>query len=168
MPVARSFESTKRLRSTHDQTFVARRRRRRPLASHYRPPYSTTNMLSPQSIVLEYICPALGAVTANVMFASPTFSVKDALRRGSLEELNPTPWAFMLGNTAGWVLYGILINNWFVFWGNVSREEGAERSGFCTNVLRKGATAPSSHRTIIGAWTYTFGMVQSLGRQTHL
>ena len=33
-------------------------------------------------------------------------------------ELKPTPWAFMLGNTFGWITYGILVQDLFVFFGN--------------------------------------------------
>ena len=36
---------------------------------------------------------------------------------GRLGDLNPTPWAVMLGNCCGWVTYSILINNLFVFFG---------------------------------------------------
>lgn len=33
-------------------------------------------------------------------------------------ELNPLPWAFMTGNTCGWVAYAFLTKNIFVFIGN--------------------------------------------------
>jgi solute carrier family 50 protein (sugar transporter) len=38
---------------------------------------------------------------------------------GRLGDLNPTPWAFMFFNCLGWVTYAILINNLFVFFGNI-------------------------------------------------
>jgi len=77
-------------------------------------------------IVLEYVCPALGMITANIMFFSPVQAVRKAERDGRLGNLNPTPWAFMLGNCCGWVTYSFLINNLFVFFGNAP--------GFCLSV----------------------------------
>lgn len=77
-------------------------------------------------IVLEYVCPALGMITANIMFFSPVQDVCKAKRDGHLGDLNPTPWAFMLGNCCGWVTYSFLINNLFVFFGNAP--------GFCLSV----------------------------------
>jgi len=37
-----------------------------------------------------------------------------ALQRGSLEELNPTPWIFMTGNCIGWVGYSFLKHDYFI------------------------------------------------------
>lgn len=75
-------------------------------------------MLSAQEIVLEYACPAAGAVTATMMFAAPAKDVWRASQQGSLGSLNPTPWAVMLGNCCGWVTYGILVHNYFVYFAN--------------------------------------------------
>ncbi|GKY92715.1 hypothetical protein MPSEU_000241600 [Mayamaea pseudoterrestris] len=58
-------------------------------------------------------------IMANVMFSAPYRDVKRAALAGKLGDLNPTPWAFMLFNCLGWVTYAILINNLFVFFGNV-------------------------------------------------
>jgi len=70
-------------------------------------------------IILVYICPSLGMVMANLMFLAPMKDLQSAVRKGSgLGDLNPTPWAFMLGNCLGWSAYGVLISNWFVFWAN--------------------------------------------------
>ena len=72
------------------------------------------------NIFLEYVCPALGVLIANAMFLAPLGDLRSALRIASegLGDLNPTPWAFMLGNCLGWTAYGILTANWFVFWAN--------------------------------------------------
>jgi solute carrier family 50 (sugar transporter) len=70
-------------------------------------------------IVLEYVCPALGTITANLMFAAPLRDVYVAVQAGrGLGDLNPTPWAFMLGNTVGWVTYGLMLRNPFVLLAN--------------------------------------------------
>mmetsp|Transcript_21049 Transcript_21049/g.31777 ORF Transcript_21049/g.31777 Transcript_21049/m.31777 type:complete len:317 (+) Transcript_21049:33-983(+) len=75
-------------------------------------------MVSAKDVILEYICPALGTVLAYIMFLAPYGSVKKASATGSLGDLNPTPWAFMLGNTVGWVAYSFLLNNYWIYFGS--------------------------------------------------
>ena len=74
--------------------------------------------LSVSEIILEYVCPAAGMVCANWMFMAPLADVRKAETAGRLADLNPTPWAVMLGNTLGWVSYGLLRSNWFIFFAN--------------------------------------------------
>lgn len=51
------------------------------------------------------------------MFFAPYRDVRIARDNDSLGDLNPTPWAFMLGNCIGWVAYSLLLEdqNLFVF-----------------------------------------------------
>jgi solute carrier family 50 protein (sugar transporter) len=78
-----------------------------------------TNNASISKIILEYVCPSLGMIAANIMFAAPLKDCHRAVVQGRLGSLNPTPWAFMLGNTFGWVTYGILKDrNLFIFFAN--------------------------------------------------
>ena len=49
---------------------------------------------------------------------APYKDVKEAVRKGTLGHLNPTPWAVMTGCTIGWVTYSYLINNLFLFFTN--------------------------------------------------
>lgn len=80
---------------------------------------STTTPLTPAYIVLELVCPSLGMVVANLMFLAPLKDLQKAVTKGvGLGDLNPTPWAMMLGNCLGWTAYGVLRKNWFVFWAN--------------------------------------------------
>jgi solute carrier family 50 protein (sugar transporter) len=72
-------------------------------------------MISTREIILEIICPAFGVILANVMFIASYKDVKLAVARGSLGDLNPTPWAFMLGNCCGWMIYSFLLQNLWVF-----------------------------------------------------
>ncbi|CAJ1945931.1 unnamed protein product [Cylindrotheca closterium] len=74
--------------------------------------------LSTKEIILEYVCPAMGALIGNIMFAAPVRDLKAAIDKGDLGTLNPTPWGFMLGNCMGWLLYGVLLQNVWVFVGN--------------------------------------------------
>ena len=71
------------------------------------------------SIILEYIAPSLGVLVGNYMWLAPYQDIKVALQRGTLNQLNPLPWVFMLGNCIGWVTYGVLQQNVFVFCGNI-------------------------------------------------
>jgi solute carrier family 50 protein (sugar transporter) len=68
-----------------------------------------------KTIILEFICPCLGTIIGNLIFFAPLKDMKKALRDGSLGDLNPTPWAFMLGNSLGHVTYGIFLQNLWVF-----------------------------------------------------
>mmetsp|Transcript_1694 Transcript_1694/g.3385 ORF Transcript_1694/g.3385 Transcript_1694/m.3385 type:complete len:323 (-) Transcript_1694:125-1093(-) len=75
-------------------------------------------MLTANEIVLQYVCPLFGCLAANFMFTAPVRDVREAVRKGTLGSLNPTPWAVMTGNCTGWVTYSYLIQNQFVFWAN--------------------------------------------------
>mmetsp|Transcript_9405 Transcript_9405/g.15101 ORF Transcript_9405/g.15101 Transcript_9405/m.15101 type:complete len:435 (+) Transcript_9405:94-1398(+) len=69
-------------------------------------------------IILEYVCPAAGMIIANMMFYAPFQDLQKAVRQGHIGDLNPTPWAVMLGNCFGWSLYGVLRVNFWVFFAN--------------------------------------------------
>jgi solute carrier family 50 protein (sugar transporter) len=104
-------------------------------------------MPSTKEIILEYVCPSLGVIFANCMFSAPYRDLRQAIRDGNLGDLNPTPWAFLLGNCFGWVLYGMLLQNLWIFAGNapgfilsVWLNLGAVKllyQGHCSTELRK-------------------------------
>lgn len=78
-------------------------------------------MMSAGDIVLEYVSPGAGTIAAFFMFAAPVRDVRKCTLQGEgLGDLNPTPWAFMLGNCTGWIAYSFLIQNLFVFFANLS------------------------------------------------
>mmetsp|Transcript_15953 Transcript_15953/g.19476 ORF Transcript_15953/g.19476 Transcript_15953/m.19476 type:complete len:336 (-) Transcript_15953:1188-2195(-) len=76
-------------------------------------------MSSAKEIFLQYVCPSMGTIMASAMFAAPITSLREALARGSLGSLNPTPWAFMTGNCLGWVAYSFITHNIFVLVSNL-------------------------------------------------
>jgi solute carrier family 50 protein (sugar transporter) len=76
-------------------------------------------MLSASEIILEYVCPGAGTLTAMLMWVAPWKDIQKATARGRLDDLNPLPWAFMLGNCTGWITYAILIQNIFVLVANI-------------------------------------------------
>jgi solute carrier family 50 protein (sugar transporter) len=75
-------------------------------------------MMLAGNIVLEYVFPALGILMGNYMVSAPLRDLRKAVERGHLGDLNPTPWAFMLGNCCGWATYAILIQNLWIFLGS--------------------------------------------------
>eukprot|EP00980_Cylindrotheca_fusiformis_P021666 scaffold8522_cov70-Cylindrotheca_fusiformis.AAC.4 len=74
--------------------------------------------VSTSEILLEYVCPALGVVFASCMALAPYADLKKAISKGQLGDLNPTPWAFMMGNCFGWIFYAILKEDMWVFASN--------------------------------------------------
>ena len=73
------------------------------------------------TIILEYVCPGFGVICANIMFSAPYRDLQNAVLKGEIGNLNPTPWAFMLGNCLGWITYGCLRRNYFVYFANAPR-----------------------------------------------
>jgi solute carrier family 50 (sugar transporter) len=73
---------------------------------------------SAKDVVLVIVCPMMGMIISNLMFSAPYRDLKKAIDRGELGDLNPTPWAFMLGNCFGWVTYSMLIQNLWIFFAN--------------------------------------------------
>ena len=78
--------------------------------------------MSLQTIILEYVCPALGTLFANLMWMAPIASVREAISiRHSLGVLNPIPWSMMLGNCVGWVAYSFIVKD---FWPLIANAPG--------------------------------------------
>jgi solute carrier family 50 protein (sugar transporter) len=69
-------------------------------------------------ILEELIAPSIGCVLSTLTFAAPIKSLLSAIEFGSLGSLNPTPWAFMTGNTIGWLAYSFITKDLFVFFAN--------------------------------------------------
>jgi uncharacterized protein with PQ loop repeat len=63
-------------------------------------------------IILEYICPTIGTITATFMWLAPLSDLRKAIQMDKkLGVLNPLPWAFMMGTCTGFIIYSILIDN---------------------------------------------------------
>ena len=64
-----------------------------------------------------------GTMLANLMFSAPYKDIQIAIQqRGHLGDLNPTPWAFMLGNCCGWVTYSFLKENYWIFFAKMRQD----------------------------------------------
>lgn len=77
-----------------------------------------SSSISAKDVLLETVCPALGMIIANIMYLAPFSDAKRAIDSGDIGHLNPTPWAVMLGNSCGWVTYGILRHNFYIYFAN--------------------------------------------------
>ena len=65
------------------------------------------------------VAPTIGVILSTLTFSAPITSLRSAVQAGSLGDLNPTPWAFMLGNTVGWIAYSFITGDMYVFFANV-------------------------------------------------
>jgi hypothetical protein len=70
-------------------------------------------------IISEYVCPSLGCFIASAVFAAPINDLCNALKRGSLGNLNTVPWSIMTGNCLGWCSYAYYTNDPFVLAANL-------------------------------------------------
>lgn len=75
--------------------------------------------LSWSFIVLEYVCPSVGAFLSTMMFAAPVGDLRRALIKGSIGPLNPLPFSMMTGNCIGWCAYAYYTHDPFVLAANL-------------------------------------------------
>ena len=78
------------------------------------------NESSPSLVIIlaDYVAPTIGCILSTFTFSAPINSLSSAIEAGSLGSLNPTPWAFMLGNILGWLAYSYITLDLFVFFAN--------------------------------------------------
>lgn len=62
-------------------------------------------------VLLLHFCPLAGCALACCLYAAPVNDLRAALRRGSLDKLNPLPFAFAFANCYGWIVYGYFREN---------------------------------------------------------
>ena len=69
-------------------------------------------------VIATTVVPACGAVLANGMFLASWPAVAQARTSKQLGALNPLPFAFTFANCLGWLHYGFVCRNHYVFWSN--------------------------------------------------
>ena len=69
-------------------------------------------------LIATTVVPACGAVLANGMFLASWPAVAQARTSKQLGALNPLPFAFTFANCLGWLHYGFVCRNHYVFWSN--------------------------------------------------
>lgn len=70
-------------------------------------------------VVVNYVAPVVGVVVANVMFSSPLAAVLHVRRTQELGDLNPLPYPVIFVNCISWLVYALLTNDWFLYFGNL-------------------------------------------------
>ncbi|KXS17721.1 hypothetical protein M427DRAFT_54321 [Gonapodya prolifera JEL478] len=98
------------------------------------------------SLLTETLAPLLGVVTATLIFLAPLSDVRQIALTGELADFNPIPLGFIVTNALSWILYSLLVRNFYIFWSNVS--------GFCLGlyyiVSALGARdVPASARSLV-------------------
>ncbi|KAG1680971.1 hypothetical protein FOA52_009930 [Chlamydomonas sp. UWO 241] len=71
-------------------------------------------MADMQTIILQTVVPAAGAVISTVMYASPLPTVYKASVNRAIGDINPIPFCVTIANTLIWLVYGLLKHDPFI------------------------------------------------------
>jgi len=71
-------------------------------------------MADAQTLILQTIVPAGGAVISTVMYASPLPTVAKAVQARAIGDINPIPFCVTIANTIIWCVYGLLKHDPFI------------------------------------------------------
>ena len=104
-------------------------------------------------ILADYVAPTIGCILSTLTFSAPIKSLLAAIKSGSLGSLNCTPWAFMTGNTIGWLAYSFITLDLFVFFANapgllisIWLNTGAMKLQYYEELVKRSAAADNSSR----------------------
>ena len=75
-------------------------------------------MADSQYILMKLVAPIMGFILANVMFFSGVPGMLRCKRAGTLGDMNPLPFPVIWANCVGWILYSVLIRDYFLFFSN--------------------------------------------------
>ena len=75
-------------------------------------------VMSPLAVA-ETVCPALGVVLSNALYASPVPALRACVAKGSLGALNPLPSAIMVIGTTAWAMYAMAVKNPWILASNI-------------------------------------------------
>lgn len=68
--------------------------------------------------VVSLLIPCIGLVICYIMWVAPAKAVMEVRRSESMGTLNPIPFPVTMMNCIGWVVYGCMIRDYFVFFAN--------------------------------------------------
>ncbi|KAH6591717.1 hypothetical protein BASA50_008520 [Batrachochytrium salamandrivorans] len=69
--------------------------------------------------VLHHLIPGIGCLTALWIFIAPFKSVRKIDKTDSLDNVNPFPFPMIMANCLGWLVYGLLVQDPYVFFPNI-------------------------------------------------
>ncbi len=70
-------------------------------------------------ILINIVCPTAGVFISNMMFLSPWKLVMTARKNRHLGNVNPIPFAIMFITNLGYVIYGAMLSNYYLFFSSV-------------------------------------------------
>jgi solute carrier family 50 (sugar transporter) len=74
---------------------------------------------SASAVLVAVVCPTLGAILSNAMALSPLSLVLKARRNRHLGKVNPIPFAIMFVANVGYIVYGALLANYYIFFSSI-------------------------------------------------
>lgn len=102
-----------------------------------------------QYVLMKLVAPIMGFVLANAMFFSGVPAMLRCKRLGSLGDMNPLPFPVVLANCVSWIIYSILIEDYFLFFSNAP---GAMVGMYFTLVAYGLSPYKSATRDALEAW----------------
>eukprot|EP00842_Homolaphlyctis_polyrhiza_P000204 jgi/Hompol1/1184/HPOL_005528-RA len=70
-------------------------------------------------IIVKHVVPGGGALLALLVFLSPFMAVRQAFMTGQKSHLNETPYPWIVANCFGWIVYGSLTRDYYLYAANV-------------------------------------------------
>ncbi|KAJ3044804.1 hypothetical protein HDV00_000681 [Rhizophlyctis rosea] len=70
-------------------------------------------------VVLSYVVPTIGIFTSVSMALAPLAAVRRVRREGTLGTVNPFPFVLTACNATAWVIYALLVKDYFIFVTNI-------------------------------------------------
>lgn len=129
--------------------------------------------MSSANVFTTVVCPLFGMILANIMWWSPFKIVMQARESRDLKDLNPFTFIATIFNCIGWMTFGILTRDHFMFWANVTGLLlGTFYSVSCLGLLFSGnpkGKLSISYYQLEGAFLFVFlfwsimGLVASVG-----
>jgi solute carrier family 50 protein (sugar transporter) len=110
-------------------------------------------MPDPEYVVMKLVAPILGFLIANAMFFSGVPGMLRCKRDGSLGDMNPLPFPVVLANCVSWIIYSILIEDYFLFFSNAP---GTMVGLYFTLVAYGLSPYKSKMRDALEAWLMSF------------
>lgn len=115
-------------------------------------------MADSEYILMKLVAPIMGFILANVMFFSGVPGMLRCKRLGGLGDMNPLPFPVVLANCISWIIYSILIEDYFLFFSNAP---GAMVGMYFTLVAYGLSAYKSKMRDALEAWLMSmmFGLL---------
>lgn len=115
------------------------------------------------SALAAQVCPALGVVLSNALYAAPLGAVRDCVKAGELGQFNPIPSSLMVIATTCWLSYGFSVGNPWIVASNVP---GAMAALYAfvnmTPLMKPGPELKQVQTTILGGAACTLSLWTAL------